>query len=154
MQYAVIKERQMMAPSRLLASTVILLASSLCKAEQKPPAGVEKNAANTNVVFFVRDQSGSTQNIPITIITPNGASISKPITKAYSVPGHLPPLCGSAGNASFNLSANWYIWYSGRSCPYPTTVYEAGSMGVEAGKCLAIEVSNLWACPLAEKEAK
>jgi hypothetical protein len=129
----------------------LILVSCVCHAKPiSQPLLVSQ--ANENVIFFVRDQAGGTQDIPITIITAAGATIVKRITKSYNTPGKTLPACGSTGNASFSIPEDWHIWFSNRSCIYPTTVYEAGSVRADANTCTAIEVSNLWACPLAPRE--
>jgi hypothetical protein len=111
-----------------------------------PAAGPSAGGAS-NVVFFIRNMPGGPTSQEVKVMLLNGQIITGKISKYYTGPVGSAPACGSDGNASFTLPAAWVTWYTGRRCPKPEYL-DAGHIMPEPGKCTAIQLANLWACPL------
>lgn len=127
---------------------LLLFASSMAAAIDAlgaPPAPAQAPAAN--VVFFMPGPRNGTPNQEVKIILANGAIISKKISRYYTGMQHTAPGCTDPDNANFALSATWVTWSSGRSCPKPQ-IFDAGHLLPEKDKCTAIELAQLWACPM------
>lgn len=149
--------------ARQLRNAVLLLCMLVSSAyaaqdDASRPVRNEAKAAGTGKIVFIKPSillsdeadSRSVGDVAPTRITLRHKSrvINKDITAPCSGPVCKSPCPSVKGAAIFDgLTPGWYRWNTQNSCLKPR-IFEAGDIKVEPGKCVAITVSSLWACPM------